>query len=129
MTTEQSPKKSATHTRLRAPFLPTFLLPLIVSSDGRSTRGRMSTSLTLRHTSSSGTGGGRDRRRARCGTRTDPIVEADDAYLEHLGHKPEFKRHFSFLDLFSLCPEQALCVARRGRDDLVRAYNRGAEGS
>jgi hypothetical protein len=28
--------------------------------------------------------------------------ESDDAYLEHLGYKPEFRRDFSFLGLFSL---------------------------
>ena len=62
----------------------------------------MSPSLTLRHTSSSGTGGGatdakRDAERAQIA-----VVEADDAYLEYLGYKPEFERHFSFLALFSL---------------------------
>ena len=30
------------------------------------------------------------------------VVAADDAYLEHLGYKPEFRRDFSFLGLFSL---------------------------
>lgn len=30
------------------------------------------------------------------------IVEADDAYLEQLGYKSEFKRDFTFLGLFSL---------------------------
>jgi hypothetical protein len=30
------------------------------------------------------------------------VVDADDAYLEHLGYKPEFKRDFTFLGLFSL---------------------------
>ena len=62
----------------------------------------MSTPLTLRYTSSSGTGGGltdakRDADRAQIA-----VVEANDAYLEYLGYKPEFERHFSFLALFSL---------------------------
>jgi len=62
----------------------------------------MSASLTLRHTSSGATGAGaidakRDAERAQVA-----VVEADDAYLEHLGYKPEFKRDFSFLGLFSL---------------------------
>ena len=37
------------------------------------------------------------------------IVEpdnADDVELEHLGYKPEFKRDFSFLGLFSLCSSE-----------------------
>ena len=37
------------------------------------------------------------------------IVEsdnADDVQLEHLGYKPEFKRDFSFLGLFSLCSSE-----------------------
>jgi len=62
----------------------------------------MSASLTLRYISSSGTGGGaidaeRDAERAQIA-----VVEADDAYLKHLGYKPKFERHFSFLGLFSL---------------------------
>ena len=66
----------------------------------------MSASLTLRHTSSSGSSGGaidakRDAERAQIA-----VVEADDAYLEHLGYKPEFKRHFGFLGLFSLVQSQ-----------------------
>ena len=30
------------------------------------------------------------------------IAAADDACLEHLGYRPEFRRDFSFLGLFSL---------------------------
>jgi hypothetical protein len=30
------------------------------------------------------------------------VVDADDAYLEHLDHNPGFKRDSSFLGLFSL---------------------------
>jgi len=30
------------------------------------------------------------------------VADADDAYLEHMGYKQEFKRDFTFLGLFSL---------------------------
>ena len=71
----------------------------------------MSASLTLRYISSSGTGGGaidaeRDAERTQ--------IEMDDAYLEHLGYKPEFERHFSFFGLFSLVQNELAvlpCVA------------------
>ena len=62
----------------------------------------MSASLKSRHSSSSGAG------REAIENKTDAeradvnIVEADDAYLEHLGYKLEFKRDFSFLGLFCL---------------------------
>jgi hypothetical protein len=39
------------------------------------------------------------------GRPTIDVVEAhesDDAYLEHLGYKSEFKRDFTFIGLFSL---------------------------
>jgi len=42
--------------------------------------------------------GGACRHRSLCNN----LVEADDAYLEHLGYKPEFKRDSSFIGLFSL---------------------------
>lgn len=32
--------------------------------------------------------------------------DPDDVQLEHLGYKPEFKRDFSFLGLFSLCSSE-----------------------
>jgi len=70
----------------------------------------MSASLTLRHTSSSGTSGGstdakRDAERVQIA-----IVEANDAYLEYLGYKPEFERHFNFLALFSLVQSELVVL-------------------
>jgi len=62
----------------------------------------MSASLTLRHTSSSGTSGGPTDAKPDAERAQIAVVEADDAYLEYLGYKPEFERHFSFLALFSL---------------------------
>ena len=62
----------------------------------------MSASLKSRHNSSCEVG------REAIENKTDAeraqvnIVEVDDAYLEHLGYKPEFKRDFSFLGLFCL---------------------------
>ena len=32
--------------------------------------------------------------------------DPDDVQLEYLGYKPEFKRDFSFLGLFSLCSSE-----------------------
>ena len=32
--------------------------------------------------------------------------DADDIQLEQLGYKPEFKRDFTFLGLFSLCSSE-----------------------
>ena len=58
----------------------------------------MSVSLKSRHSSAS----------AAAREAVDPesaqvnIVAADNANLEHLGYKPEFKRNFGFLGLFSL---------------------------
>ena len=62
----------------------------------------MSASLTLRHTSSSGTGGGPTDAKRNAERAQIAVVEADDAYLESLGYMPEFERHFSFLSLSSL---------------------------
>ena len=64
----------------------------------------MSALLESRHSSSRETGMGtavmsakRDAERARA-----TVVAADDAHLEHMGYKPEFRRDFTFLGLFSL---------------------------
>ena len=57
-------------------------------------------SLTSRHSASrAAIAPAADAERAQGSSR---IAAADDARLEHLGYRPEFRRDFSFLGLFSL---------------------------
>ena len=62
----------------------------------------MSASLKSRHSSSSAAAREAVENKPEPESAQVNIVETDNTYLEHLGYKPEFKRAFSFLGLFSL---------------------------